>query len=82
MKLYKWVHGSFDATLGEMESMIKMNLFATKVILINFVIVYTTINEQEKSVTTNEAEVNIKYKMMDKKVEPMTAPMPKAIGRR
>ena len=73
---------SFDDTLGEIESMIEMNLFEKKVILINFVIVYTTIDEYEQCVTTNEAKVTTKYKMMDKNVEPMGAPMPKAVGRR
>ena len=41
---------SFDDTLGEMESLIELNLLGKKIIAINYAALYTTIDEYEQSV--------------------------------
>ena len=67
---------SFDDTLGEMEEVVRSKLQVSKVILINCVTLYTSIDEYKHGVAADEVEVNIKYKIVDKKVKLVAAPLP------
>ena len=68
---------SFDYTLGDVEEFIESNLQVNKVITINSVTLYTAIDEYEQGVVADEVEVNTKYTIVDKKVKPVAAPLPK-----
>ena len=67
---------SFDDTLGEMEEVARSKLQVNKVILINSIALYTAIDEYKQGVVADEVEVNTKYKTVDKKVNPVAAPLP------
>ena len=67
---------SFDDTLGKMEEVIKLKLQVNKMIPINSVALYTAIDEYEQGVATDEVKVDTKYKIVDKKVKPVVAPLP------
>ena len=43
---------SLNETHGEMESVVKLNILGQKIILINFISLYTTINEYEERVAS------------------------------
>ena len=43
----------------------------------NIVSLYTTLNEYEESFVADKVKVNMKYKMVDKKVKRVVAPLPK-----
>ena len=68
---------SIDNTFGEMESVIESNLPRNKIISINSVILYTTINKCKQSIAANEINMNTKYKTVDKTVKHVATPLPK-----
>ena len=65
---------SFDDTVGEMENVIEMNILGRFSFPKNYVAMYNTIDEYEQSVGTDEVEVNIKYKTVNKKVKLVAVP--------
>ena len=71
---------SSDDILEEMEKVIGSKLQVNRVIPINSVALYIAIEEYEQGITTDEVEVNINYKTMDKKVKLWLVPCLKIVG--
>ena len=61
---------------GEKEKVIELKLQVNRMIPINSVALYIAMDEYEQGVSTDEVEVNTKYKIVDKKVKHVAAPLP------
>jgi transposase InsO family protein len=68
---------SFNDTIGEIEDVVDLSYLHDQcVISVNSVDMYTTINEYNRGILMKEAEVNTKYKTVDKKIKPVAVPLP------
>ena len=68
---------SFNDTIGEIEDVVDLSyLRDERVILVNSVDMYTIIDEYRRGISMKEADINTKYKTVDKKIKPVAVPLP------
>ena len=67
---------SFNDTIGEIEEVVDLSYPHDQcVISVNSINMYIIINEYHRGILMEEAEVNTKYKMVDKKIKPIAVPL-------
>ena len=68
---------SFNDTIGEIEDVVDLSyLHDRRVISVNSVDMYAIIDEYHRGISMKEADINTKYKMVDKKIKPVVVPLP------
>ena len=68
---------SFNDTIGEIEEVVDLSYpHDQRVISVNSVNMYAIIDEYRRGILMEEAEVNTKYKTVDKKIKPVAVPLP------
>ena len=69
---------SFNNTINEIEEVVDFNhLHDQHMIPVNSINMYAIINEYHRSILMEEADINTKYKMVDRKIKPIVVPLPK-----
>ena len=68
---------SFNDTIGEIEEVMDLSYpHDQHVISVNSVNMYAVIDEYHQGISMEEAEVNTKYKMVDRKIKRVVVPLP------
>ena len=68
---------SFNDTIGEIEEVVDLSyLHDHYVISVNSVNMYAIIDEYRRGISMKEADINMKYKTVDKKIKPIAVPLP------
>ena len=68
---------SFNDTIGEIEDVVDLSyLRDERVISVNSIDMYTIIDEYRRGISMKEADINTKYKTVDKKIKPVAVPLP------
>ena len=68
---------SFNDTIGEIKDVVDLSyLHDQRVISVTSVDMYSIIDEYHRGILMKEAEVNTKYKTVDKKIKPNAVPLP------